>query len=250
NELDEEISWQRQLHSILASYKEEEYKESETESGKTKEKEELEHDVVTTQNGHREEKTLTTKEQQLMAQLKEITKWYKQKRDQLVSENDQLSRLVEQKEQEHATRVKGLQEQWMQLHQQRKKARMENITLELKKMELQDRVNDLKECVDRNDHTSSGVHAGSNEDEFGDNDNGADVIDVNTNSNANGDYSDADDLSADTRVLQKLLRAQVEYYFGDYCLKRDKRLLDKIVAEPKGLAKIHLSGYYLRQRKT
>merc|ERR1740116_285504 len=37
----------------------------------------------------------------------------------------------------------------------------------------------------------------------------------------------------ESTVIQNLLQAQVEFYFSDYNLKRDKRLLADVVSEPR-----------------
>eukprot|EP00483_Globobulimina_turgida_P001814 UN01816 len=92
-----------------------------------------------------------------------------------------------------------------------------NMRFELEVIELTEIVNNLKENVDSQRHGNFLAASKCNKE----------IVDDDDNSAQQQEYP------PEIVIQQNLIRAQVEFYFSDYNLKRDKRLLEKICKEPR-----------------
>jgi len=98
-----------------------------------------------------------------------------------------------------------------------------NMKLELEVIELTETVNALKEEVDAQRHDNFLKLSKQREREQ------QRIAKEEAEERASADRGE---YPAEVVVQQHLIRAQVEFYFSDYNLKRDKRLLEKICKEP------------------
>merc|ERR1712113_1161659 len=113
--------------------------------------------------------------------------------------------------------------------------RNKNMQFELEVIELTEIVNNLKENVDSQRHDNflklSKQKEIKKQEEQQLNNNDTDTKDDNNNNN-NNNNKEIEEYPPEIVIQQNLIRAQVEFYFSDYNLKRDKRLLEKICKEP------------------
>ncbi|ETO17190.1 hypothetical protein RFI_20140 [Reticulomyxa filosa] len=104
------------------------------------------------------------------------------------------------------------EKQMLKVQKQRSDAREHNVKYELHAINLQDKVNELREKLDHGKHETF-FNSFPEEDLH--------ICDDDNVSLKDSDESNPAYLS-ETSVQQNLIRAQVEFYFSDYSLKRDK----------------------------
>merc|ERR1711997_562857 len=133
---------------------------------------------------------------------------------------------------------------------QRENNRNKNMQFELEVIELTELVNNLKENVDSQRHDnflklSKQRERQKREEIQRYNQMKMNQMNEDNKNNQEGTDNDAATSSQQINLIkvateyppeiviqQNLIRAQVEFYFSDYNLKRDKRLLEKICKEP------------------